>query len=65
MEDYQLTQKEAVAKVKSADKGRKNYYEHYTQKKWGDVSSFHMTLNIGDLGMKQTVSILKTIYEAE
>lgn len=63
MERYSFTKRDAVSAIHSTDRRRKNYYENYTNHKWGSIESHQMLFNISRLGMDRTVQILKQIYE--
>lgn len=65
MERYNLSEKDALSAIKSTDKRRKNYYENYTQRKWGNIESHQMLLNISRLGMDRTVEIIQNIFETQ
>lgn len=43
------------------DKDRAAYYDYYTTKKWGDMRSYHMTIN-SDMGIKNCVELIKLAY---
>lgn len=40
------------------DSSRRNYYEHYTRKKWGDSHNYNLTLDSGKLGMDLCVQMI-------
>ena len=40
------------------DSSRRNYYEHYTRKKWGDSHNYDLTLNSGKLGVDLCVQMI-------
>ena len=65
MERYSFSEKDAINAIKATDKRRKNYYENYTQEKWGSIDSHQMLLNISKLGMDRTVSLIRSLYEAQ
>lgn len=48
--------------IERYDKERAAYYDYYTDKKWGDMRSYHLTLN-SDMGIQNCVDIIKTAYE--
>lgn len=54
-----------VSSVKSFitryDKDRAAYYDYYTDKKWGDLRSYHLSVN-SDMGINSCVEIIKTAY---
>ena len=47
------------------DSSRRNYYEHYTHKKWGDSHNYHMTLDSGALGYDTCVKLIVAAAQAE
>ncbi len=40
------------------DSSRRNYYEHYTRKKWGDSHNYDLTLDSGKLGVDLCVRMI-------
>ena len=40
------------------DSSRRNYYEHYTHKKWGDSHNYQLTLDSGKLGVDLCVQMI-------
>lgn len=40
------------------DSSRRNYYEHYTRKKWGDSHNYNLTLDSGKLGIDLCVQMI-------
>ena len=47
--------------VMKRDKGRSNYYNYYTTKKWGHLKNFDLTFN-SDLGIERVAQIIADIY---
>lgn len=43
------------------DKDRAAYYNYYTDKKWGDLYSYHLSIN-SDIGINNCIEIIKTTY---
>lgn len=54
--------KNIQAFINRYDKDRAAYYDYYTSKKWGDLRSYHLSLN-SDMGIKNCVEIVKTAYK--
>lgn len=52
-------------RLKDKDKRRAAYYQFYTDKKWGAVENYHITLNSGELGIETCVEIIAGLYRAE
>ena len=47
--------------VMKKDKGRSNYYNYYTTKKWGQLTNFDLTIN-SDLGIDEAADIIVKLY---
>ena len=47
------------------DSSRRNYYEHYTHKKWGDSHNYDLTLDSGKLGVDLCVQMIVEAAKAE
>ena len=52
---------EAAATVRETDRLRQNYYNYYTNKRWGEVDSYHLCVDSGVLGAKGTAAMLEQI----
>ncbi len=48
----------AMSESKKYDKYRKNHYDYYTEREWGDRENYHLCLNSGFLGVDKTVDII-------
>ena len=48
-----LSEKEAKDRIHRIDKGRSNYYRHYTGTTWGDTSSYDLALNTAATGVEK------------
>ena len=44
---------------KRQDKQRANYYNFYTNKKWGSVDSYDFAIDSGSVGVDNTVALIK------
>lgn len=66
---YQLSEKEAVAKINRHDRKRKYYHNRYSQYRWGDSRSYDLCVNSSRLGIRGTakmlMSYINTRMEAE
>jgi cytidylate kinase len=63
MERYEFSEKDAINAIKATDRRRKNYYEKYTEEKWGSIDSHQMLLNVSKLGIDGAVDIIRALYE--
>ena len=55
---YDMTDTKAKDVIQKTDKQRASYYNYYTSKRWGDISSYDLCINSGILGIDETVNIL-------
>ena len=53
-----MTENKAKDLIQRNDKQRASYYNYYTSKKWGDSSSYHLTLDSGKLGTDGCVDMI-------
>lgn len=60
---YDLTDSKAKEQIQKTDKSRSSYYNYYTSKKWGDLNSYHLSVDSGVLGIDGTVDLLKYAVE--
>jgi len=61
--EYGMNMNEAKDKLTKMDKGRANYYKHYTGEEWGDVQSFDMSINTDTAGIDGAVKVIRTMAE--
>lgn len=60
-ERMNLAEEKAKDVVIKTDKQRASYYNYYTTKKWGVMSSYHYCLDTSILGIQGTVELIKYI----
>lgn len=58
---YDKTASAAKDIILKTDKSRSSYYNYYTNKKWGEASSYHLCIDSGKFGVEGSV---KAIVEA-
>lgn len=58
-----MTENKAKDTINKNDKQRASYYNYYTSKKWGDSTSYHMTLDAGKLGIDGCVDMILKFRE--
>ena len=59
---YNLDPKKAEKIIKKKNKQRKEYYEYYTDKKWGHSSSYDICIN-SKIGVEACVNVLEAIIK--
>ncbi len=55
---HDLELSKAKSESKKYDKYRKNHYDYYTEREWGDKENYHLCLNSGFLGVEKTIDII-------
>jgi len=63
-EEYKEEHPDFKKFVMKKDKGRSNYYNYYTTKKWGQLKNFDLTIN-SDLGIEEVADIIVKLYLKE
>lgn len=58
-----LSPEKAKDLINKMDKQRASYYNYYTSKKWGAVSSYDFCLNSSKLGIDGTVELIRYILD--
>ncbi len=58
METYELSYDKAKDYVQKTDKRRSNYYNYYSNKRWGEAQSYDLCLNRSALGFDGTVEAI-------
>lgn len=63
IELYHLDPKDAEETIRRFDRKRANFYEFYTDRKWGALSNYSMTLNTSRMEIEQCVKYLAAIVK--
>lgn len=53
-----IGEKDAFALAQRRDKQRASYYNFYTDKQWGDSSSYHLSIDSSILGIQDTTELI-------
>jgi len=56
---YDVTNSKAQDMIKETDIRRHNYYNFYSNKKWGEADSYHMCLDSSVLGIEGTAEVIE------
>lgn len=56
---YNLPEKGAETAVSKTDKRRANYYNYFTNKRWGDAQNYELVLNSDKIGLDNTVELIQ------
>ena len=58
-----ITENKAKDLIQKKDKQRASYYNYYSSKRWGDSTSYHLTLDAGKLGIDGCVDMILKFRE--
>ena len=56
--DYDVQPDKAEETINNTDRGRANYYKHYTNIRWGDNDHYHLVIDSGRFGIEQTAALV-------
>lgn len=62
---YEVDERNIEASLSKIDKRRANYYNYYTDRKWGEAENYDVVLNSSTFTVDGCVSLLKHIIEQE
>lgn len=65
LERYDIEKDKAFDFIKKTDKNRANYYNYYSDMKWGEAKNYDLCINSSTLGIDGTVKLLKTFIEVK
>lgn len=60
---YDLTEQKAKETIVKKEKSRKTFYNYYTDRTWGSVSSYDLCINTGRTGIDGAVELIKKCLE--
>lgn len=63
IKEYNIDAGAAAGEVAKIDKKRKNYYQRYTDRKWGEAANFHATLDSSAIGINACVKCILDMTE--
>ena len=58
MHVYDVSREEAADRVRTHDKSRKAYHDHFCEWKWGDSRNYDCSINSSRLGIDETADIM-------
>ena len=53
-----MTEIDAYKLIQRRDNQREAYYNYYTNKKWSDINSYDLCINVSDLGIDGAVETI-------
>lgn len=54
---YDLTPEKAKDKIKKVEKGRKAYYNYYSNKEWGDIANYDLCISTSHISLDDATDI--------
>lgn len=63
MEKYKFSKVQATELMTKKDKERAAYYNYYTNKKWGNAASYHLSIDASLLGIEETALYIKHLLD--
>ncbi len=54
-----LSVEEALEKIRTIDKERSDYYNHFTSKNWGDKANYNICIDTSSIGINETINIIE------
>ena len=60
---YEVDERDIEGSIKKIDKRRANYYEYYTDRKWGRAENYDISINSSTFGIDGTVEIIKMLAQ--
>lgn len=58
---YEVDERDIEGSIRKIDKKRANYYEYYTDRKWGRAENYDISINSSSFGIDGTVEIIKSL----
>ena len=56
---FDISASKAKDRILKTDKSRESYYNYYTNKKWGDIGSYNLSIDTGVYGINGAVDLIK------
>lgn len=64
MAEQSVSESEAKKIVSRADKKRRSYYNYYTNREWGEMSNYDLTLNLSSIAEDKAVDLVVDFLES-
>jgi cytidylate kinase len=65
MKRNNLSERDAVARIKKTDRQRAVFYEQHTSQKWGMAENYHLSLSSSYFGIDGIVSLIVTLQKTD
>ncbi len=64
VKEYGIAPELVEKTIRRQDKRRADYYEFFSQKKWGEAKSYHLTIDSGKLGIDRAAEAIAQVVRA-
>ena len=61
IEEYGIDPEEVDDVLNKTDKRRANYYNYYTDRKWGKVENYHISIDSSRFDMEEIANMIATL----
>ncbi len=58
-----LTEAEAISRIKKTDRSRALFYQQYTENRWGDAANYDISLSSSRFGIEGTMKLIENVVE--
>ncbi len=62
--EQNITDTEAHKVISRADKKRRSYYNYFTNREWGEISNYHLSLNLSALSEDKALDLIISFVES-
>lgn len=62
VDEYGLSQAEAVSEIRRINRNRIHHYEYYTGNKWGEPHHYNLMLNTGSISLETACKLVGEVY---
>ena len=62
---YEVDERNIEDSIRKIDKRRANYYEYYTDRKWGRAENYDLSINTSTFGVDGAVKVIKDVLKDE
>ena len=65
VEEYGVEPKNAQKEMKAVDKKRARFHNFYSEEKWGEATTYDLSINVAKLGIDGTVELISEYIKAK
>ncbi len=62
VDEYGLSQAEAISEICCVNRNRIHHYEYYTGNKWGEPHHYNLMLNTGSISLETACKLVGEVY---